>query len=531
MRVALINPPYLVIYKKLNIEQDASVPLGLLYIASMLEKHGHQVKVYDFNLKETLLSEMIDQISEFKPDMVGVTAVTPTFNSAQQIITTLKKAFPKVVMVMGGPHLTSLPKQSLEHTPAADFVIAGEGEYPMVELLKALEEGRTDFARIAGLTYRQDGKVMCNPRAPMIEDLDAIPWPAYHLLPIKEYSPSVVYRVSEKSTFVMSSRGCAAYCTFCANNVTGRRLRTHSIDNFIGKIKYLMKTYGLKHFHIVDDNFMNDQQRVIDICQRIIDENLKITWFIFARPDHCQHLETLKMMKKAGCVYLQFGIESGSEVILRQMGKKIEKDELYKACMNCKKAGLDYFNSFMIGNPKETRETVRETIDFAIKLDAIMSGFNILIPYPGTAIFKKFYEKDFVENTNWEKWNHITHEVPIDYRHTELTKAELDELRKECIRRYYLRPRQILRLLVFFRSTHLLMKFVHSSWKHLFFLFSESTFSPTKKKLRDLVHFGRKPQTHPLSAGEEETSYSHGGSRKGSGVSSFVDVFQRDSVA
>jgi len=294
-------------------------------------------------------------------------------------------------------------------------------------------------------------------------------------------------------------------------------------------IKHLMQTYGFRHFHIVDDNFMNDQQRVIDICKRIIEEKLKITWFIFARPDHCQNLETLKMMKKAGCVYLQFGIESGSELILRQMGKKIEKAELYSACMNCKKAGLDYFNSFMIGNPKETRETVEETAEFAIKLDAIMSGFNILIPYPGTAIFKKYYEKDFLNNTNWEKWNHITHEVPIDYRHTELSKAALDELRKECIRRYYLRPRQMLRLLVFFRSFHLLAKFVYSSWKHLFFLFSESTFSPTKKKLRDLIHFGKKPIPHPLVG--ENLSISRGGSRKGSGVSEFVDAFQRDSVA
>ncbi len=529
MKIALINPPYLIIYKKLNIEQDASVPLGLLYVAAMLERHGHEVKVFDFNLHETLLPEMAEQIGEFQPQMIGITAVTPTFNSAQEIVANFKQRFPQTIFVMGGPHLTSLPKQSLEQTPAADFVIAGEGEYALTELVKAIEAGQTDFSSINGLTYRKEGQVISNPRASMIEDLDQLPFPAYHLLPITEYAPSVVFRVAEKSTFIMSSRGCAAYCTFCANNVTGRRLRDHSIDYFVGKIKYLQETYGLRHFHIVDDNFMHDQQRVIDICQRIIDEKLKITWFIFARPDHCQNLETLKMMKKAGCVYLQFGIESGSELILRQMGKKIEKSELYQACMNCKKAGLDYFNSFMIGNPKETVETVRETIDFAIKLDAIMSGFNILIPYPGTAIFKKYYEKDFMNNTTWEKWNHITHEVPIDYRHTKLTKKELDELRKECIRRYYLRPRHILRLIMFFGVSRLLWKFTRSSWKHIFFLFSGFTFSSTKKRVRDLVRLEPGPLVRPGLS--QEPAFVKTQARKVSRISDFIDSFQRDSVA
>ena len=190
----------------------------------------------------------------------------------------------------------------------------------------------------------------------------------------------------------------------------------------------------------------------------------------------------MRMMKKAGCLYLQFGIESGSKQILAQFGKRISTDVMYKACMNCKEVGLDYFNSFMIGGPKETRESVKETIEYAIKLDSIMVGFNILIPYPGTAIFKKYYrEMEF--NNDWSKWNHLTHDVPIDYRHTELTKDDLDEIRKDCIRKYYLRPKHILRMLFFFRSFTLLRDFLKASWNISSFFLKKSFVVKTMKKL------------------------------------------------
>ncbi len=471
MKIALINPPYLLIYKKLNIRQDASIPLGLLYVAAALEREGCEVKVFDPNLHNAPLPELISEIKAFGPDLFGLTAVTPTFNSAQKIARELKSNFAGIPILVGGAHVTVLPRESLELTPEIDFVISGEGEFTTVELVKFLSQKRTDFSSIKGICYRQAGETILNPPREMIEDLDAIPYPAYHLLPIKEYAPSVVYRIREDSTFVMSSRGCPATCTFCANAVTGRKLRAHSVDYFLGLIRHITSTYGIRHLHILDDNFMADQERARLICQRIIDEKIKITWFIFARTDHCQDVELLKMMKKAGCVFIQFGIESGNTEVLKQLGKNVSKEDIYRACMNCKKVGIDYLNSFMIGNPKDTRQTILETIDFAIKLDSTMAGFNILMPYPGTPIFRKYYQKDFEMNNEWDKWNHITHDVPIDYRHTSLAKDEINDLRKLAIRRYYLRPRQIFRILVFFRSLSLFFTFMGSSWRHLFFLF------------------------------------------------------------
>jgi anaerobic magnesium-protoporphyrin IX monomethyl ester cyclase len=479
MKIALINPPYLVIYQKLKIQQSASIPLGLLYVAGALERAGHEIKVFDPNLHNTPLPELISELKEFSPQLIGLTSVTPTFGAACTIIREVKKEFPQTPVMIGGPHVSVLPEQSLRLTPEIDFIIVGEGEETAVELTRALMEDKSEFAPIKGLCYRQNGEIHQTPARPFIEDLDSLPYPAYHLLPVKEYAPSVVYRVREDSIFIMSSRGCPASCTFCANQVTGRRWRVHSVDYFLGLLNHIVNTYGIRHFHFVDDNFMADQARVAEICKRIIAEKLKISWFIFARTDHCQDIELLKLMKEAGCVYIQFGIESGNEAVLRQLGKKVSKEVMARACQNCKIVGIDYFNSFMIGGPGETRETVRDSVDFAIQLDSIMAGFNILIPYPGTPIFKRYYQKDFENNTDWERWNHITHDIPIDYRHTSLKKGELDSLRKAAIRKYYLRPRQIFRILTFFRSWKLIATFLKSSWEHLFFLFSRS---PTNQK-------------------------------------------------
>ena len=155
---------------------------------------------------------------------------------------------PDIYYVLGGPHLTSLPSQSLKNTPAADYVIAGEGEYTMSELATRLEKGEKEFPDLLNLVWRKGDRIIENPRGPMIDDLDALPFPAYHLVDVDRYSPSVVYRVSAKSTFIETSRGCAAFCTFCANNVTGRRLRVHSIDYVINLIKHLIETYNLTHF-------------------------------------------------------------------------------------------------------------------------------------------------------------------------------------------------------------------------------------------------------------------------------------------
>lgn len=472
MRIALINPPYLVIYKQLDIRQDASIPLGLLYIAAMLENADHEVKILDPNLHNTPLSELIDEAKSFEPELIGLTTVTPTFNAAQRIAFELKKVLPKVPIIMGGPHVSALPEQTLKLTPCVDFVVVGEGELTIIDLVRALEKKKTDFFGINGICYRNNGEVMLTPNRPGIEDLDTIPYPAYHLLPVTKYAPSVVYRVREISTSIMSSRGCPASCTFCANQVMGRKLRTHSIDYLLGLIRHLIDVYKIRHFHIMDDNFIADQERAMEICRRIIKEKLNITWFIFARTDHCQNIELLKMMKKAGCIYVQLGIESGNTAVLQQLGKKISKETMLRTCMNLKRIGLHYFNSFMIGNPMDTKETVMETIDFALQLDSIMAGFNILIPYPGTAIFKKYYQKDFENNNDWGKWNYITPDIPIDYRHTALGKKELDQLRKFAIRKYYLRPRQIIRLSLFFKSFSLFLKFVLGAWRHLFFLFS-----------------------------------------------------------
>src|SRR3989338_1741271 len=346
MKIALINPPYLVIYKKLNIHQEASIPLGLLYIAAVLEKAGYQVKVFDPNLHNLSLSELIGQIRLYEPELIGLTSVTPTFNAAQKISFELKRAFPGTPIVMGGPHVTSLPEDSLNFTPEVDFVIAGEGELTIIELVKALEEKKADFSAINGVGYRNNGKIILNPSRPVIEELDSLPYPAYHLLPIREYAPSVVYRIRGKSTFIMSSRGCPAFCTFCANTVTGRKLRVHSLDYFLGLLHHIIDVYGIRHFTIVDDNFIADPDRAREICKRIIKERLNITWFIFARTDHCQDLELLKIMRRAGCVYVQLGIESGNEEVLRQLGKNVSKEACVKAGMNCRQAGIDCMNSF-----------------------------------------------------------------------------------------------------------------------------------------------------------------------------------------
>lgn len=448
MKLCLINTPYLEVYGKINVGHNSSFPLGLGYIASVANQRGHSVLMLDPEAEGITSETAMARLKAFKPDLVGLSCVTPNFGNACEWAKMIKRTTNCLVMV-GGVHVTVLPVKSLEDCPEIDFVIMGEGEYIVSMICDAMEKGQLNLSNIPSICYRKGDGAAINSRAPLIKDLDDIPYPARDLVDMSWYRLQPQFERGKLHATVSSSRGCPASCTFCGNVVTGRKFRPRAPRHFVDELKMLSQKFGIRHFHIVDDNFAADPERVIRICREILRRKLKISWFIFGRVEHLNNESLLRLMKEAGCVYVLFGIESGNQQMLDNIKKKQTLSQIEETCRLCRRVGLNYCNSFIIGCPGETEDTVKDTVDFAIKLKSVLAAFNIMIPFPGTALFNQYYRNKVQNIINWKNWCSVGDDLPLEYIHTELSRKELLRLVAKAHIRYYTQPGQLLRLLRF----------------------------------------------------------------------------------
>lgn len=440
MKIALINPPPLSTH--LLGPRLFSFPLGLGYIAAYVRQAGHAVKIFDPQPSRTPLELMWKEIAEFGPDLVGITSVTPNFTSARQLAIEAKKRLGCLV-VMGGPHVTALPRSTLLSIPA-DAVILGEGEIPMLALAAEFDaRGKVDFNKIPGAAFLENGSYKETLRPEPISDLDRLPYPARDLLNMG------LYHWYKDSAAILSSRGCPSQCTFCANICMGRKFRAHSPAYFVGEMEFLIKEYGIRHFRIVDDCFTADTGRVSGICDLMLSKRLNVTWDALGRVSTLRDEKVIAKMKRAGCVYMSLGIETGSQPINDLMKKGTTLAMAEECCSLLRKYGIPYVNTFIIGNEGDTEETVNATIAFAKKLRSAISLFGIMIPLPGTALFDKFYKDYDSPDTDWTDWCAQGEGQPYEPRQTALTKKDVIRLRSSANRRFYSNPFQILRTLVY----------------------------------------------------------------------------------
>lgn len=447
MKVLLINPPFFDVYRgfKEAAKLGASYPpIGLLYLASSALRAGHRVELCDVDVEGLNIEELIEKVKDFGPDVVALTATTPTYVGARDIIKEIKRRL-NIITALGGYHLTILLDEILKELPELDFGIYGEGETTLVKLLNCLEN-KGNPADVKGVIWRdRQGSIKINPRRPLIPNLDTLPFPARHLLKKGCYLWSVPKRGVQEIALLVTKRGCPFRCKFCsAHSMFLRQIRYRSVKNVVDEIEHIIKDRGISHILFEDDTLILKRERMKAICQEIKKRNLVFTWEGMARANLID-FEILKMMHDVGLRRVSFGIESGDQNILNLEQKGITLEQIRQAYKWAKQAGIETRGSAIIGHPGETITTALRTIRFLRSLKHLDQVYiNIMVPYPGTEIYDIAKEgrhgmrllcDDFSE---FVRYNNSVIEV------NNLTRRRLIFLQKFGLLYFYLTPRRII---------------------------------------------------------------------------------------
>lgn len=423
-------------------------PIGLGYLASYLEKNKHEVSIYDGTLHNASQEDYISIIKRFKPDLVGISVLTRGHNRAKDIIKVIKKKYKRLPVVIGGTQVTAAPREVFEDL-GADFAVIGEGELTLSELVEALVNKKKSFSKIKGLVYKTSGgrtKLPLKERE-LIENLDSIPFPAWHLMVPDEYRIVPILEPAHNFPIapVLTTRGCPFNCSFCASNITWRRrLRFRSVENVIAEIKLLKETYGVKEIHFCDDNFTMNINRAEEMCDALIKENINVSWQC-PNGVRIDRLTTplLKKMKSSGCYAVGLGIETGNKEMLKRVNKQLDLSIVPGVLKKLKNAGIESYGFFILGLPGETAKTAKDTIDFALNHSFDKAWFNIFTPYPGSSAFSEWMGKKKFSDIDWDKHDCSTAVMASP----DFSVKEIEKLQKSAVRRFYLRPKTFFKVI------------------------------------------------------------------------------------
>ena len=450
--VLLINPPYGDMQKS----AEAIVPpLGIAYIASYLREHDIDIDIVDCTPENIDQNNIGDIISKKNPSIIGLTATTPMINRSIKFADLIKIINPEVKIMIGGPHVTAMAEDTLAHANSIDLAIRGEGELTMLEVVKEFDNTNPDLSKILGITYRSSQGIRSNNPRPLIENLDILPFPARDLLPIKKYRPSIKWYNRMPFTTMFTSRGCPFNCIFCDSHLTfGHITRYRSAQNVLDEIQELIEKYKIKDLIFYDDTFTLNKKRTIEICDGIVERGLNITWGCLSRVNTANE-EMLLKMKKAGCHMISFGVESGSERMLRIIRKGITLQQSESALRNTRQVGIDSTATFVIGIPGETRESICETIDFAKKINPTYAQFFRAVPYPGTELSTMLSREGKVLNNSWEQYMETSNVPMIEI--DGINSHELEQMSKDAYKKFYYRPSKIFEYMLKASSPHKLL--------------------------------------------------------------------------
>ncbi len=393
-RVLLLNPP--------TAPESSEPLLGLGYLAAMLRKYGHSVKIVDATapFKPVSSAEIEDIVKEYSPHFIGVTLTINYIPQTYAYLATLKKL--GVPIVAGGPHVNPLPEEALDH--AVDIVVLGEGEITIVELADYLVGNRTALDDIKGLCYKKtDGKIHRTAPRELIENLDDIPFPSFEDFPIQNYTGSKAPDSNRIFWSIFSSRGCPFNCIFCcSHNVFENSYRIRSAENIFEEIKHLVDSFGATYFAFQDDEVMLHKKRVRKLCELIISNNLKVKISVRSRIDSLD-TELLKLCKQAGLYRISFGVESWNDETLQKINKKYNVSGIEKGLSVLDEAEFPHvsFNN-IIGWPWETRENYKKNLQVLKRMPKSLQYFSNVVtpnPYPNTVLYNTYHEE--YGFTNW----------------------------------------------------------------------------------------------------------------------------------
>jgi len=446
MKIILINPPVFNIIDPslpavLLEEEDPMPPLGLMYLASFIEKHSkHEVKILDCQIEKLSLEDLKQKIREEKPDAVGITTMTFTLLDVIKAIEAIKEADSRVKIILGGPHVHIYPEETVR-LKNVDVVVVGEGENPLLGLLNNILNIE-ELKKVKGLVFIDQGKLIHTGFPELIWDLDTLPFPARHLLPYKKYGSAIGQRFPVTTMF--TSRGCPYRCLFCDRPHLGKMFRARSAKNVVDEMENCEKM-GIKEIFIYDDTFGADRQRVLDICRDLTGRKLDITWDIRTRVNTVD-AEIMSVLKKAGCRRIHFGVEAGTQKILNVLRKGITVDMAKKAFILARKEKIQTLGYFMIGSPTETRQDILTTIKVAKMLKPDFAHFTITTPYPATDLYRMGLDSKVLPYDYWLEFskNPTSDFKPLIWEEN-LSRQELIELLKKAYRSFYFRPLYIIK--------------------------------------------------------------------------------------
>lgn len=421
--MALVNPPLLPgIFR-----HQLVVPLGLAYLAAVLEKAGHEVRIFDCPPLGVDHRELGKMLADFCPDLVGVTCMTVTAPSALRVASVSKKCCPHALVVTGGPHVTFADHEVLKNHPDVDVVVRGEGEQTLIDLVRCIAEGER-FCGVDGISFRKEGKVIRTSDRVLIQDLDRLPYPAYHLFPMDKY------RIFGKKVMpIMTSRGCPFQCSFCVTSrMVGKRFRARSPESVVDELEWLKDVYEADAFCFYDDTLTFDKKRIVEICDMIKRRKIGVPWDCQTRTDRVTK-EMLRGMADAGCQLVSFGAESGSQSILSKMGKGTTVEQNEKVIKWAKEAGLLVAISLIVGYPGETIETLKETLDFIWRTRPDDAYLCFAAPYLGTEL------RRMVSDLGWGMsgdWTHYDTMTPA-FENPSLSNEYMVRLRRSFYDKFY----------------------------------------------------------------------------------------------
>ncbi len=452
MNVLLINPPF----QRLKGMESLHFPLGLGYVAAAAARDGHDVRIYDAELSpkgedrkpiedvslldshhkfvrsledhgHPIWREVSRFLNMFRPDVVGITLLTPLYGSARRVTSLCKEFSSQCTVVWGGVHPTIMADEVLRAEKNVDYVVRGEGDITFRELLGSLERGGSDLHRVDGLSFRDKGTVKHNKNRTIIKELDSLPFPARDLL-LNEAPDNRIFRN------IMSSRGCPYNCAYCSSTqFWTRKVRYRSIPDVIREIRHLIDRYQVTELEFWDDTFTLNRKRTRDFCENIISEKLNLSWWCNTRPDRVDE-DILRTMKKAGCDMIHIGVESGSERTLSYLDRELSIADVKKASRLLLRCGINWTGYFMIGFPYESVEDIEKTRELMRGLSVSGAQLSVFTPYPGTRLFEICKKEGLIPDN--PEWSHFSHQSPENHFVKNIGKEEFARIVTETAQEF-----------------------------------------------------------------------------------------------
>jgi len=422
-------------------------PILLCYTATLLKNNGFDVSYIDSVIQDYDIGLTFEEIGKLNPELVFIETATPTYDFDIEFVNLLKEKFSQIKVVMAGSHVTKFPEKCIEESKI-DVVIKGEHDMVTLNVANALRDGKS-LNEIKGICFR-DKKIVNNENAPLIDDLDSLPFPDRNLIPYQWYAEGHVKNFP--FTFVMAARGCPNQCAFCLwpNIFYNHRVRVRSPKNIVDELEWLVKEYGMKEVFFDDDTFNISKKRVMDICNEILNRNVKIVWGCSGRVD-CVDEEMLVIMKKSGCKLICYGVESANEKTLEKTHKGINLDMARGAVKLTQKAKITAHVNLMIGFPWETKEEMENTINFGLELNADTVQYSLVFPHPGSEMY------EWALKENWFYDEALNNFAMFDMTSgpvlkTQVSREELMNIVSKAHARFFLRPGYVFRQLKNIRS-------------------------------------------------------------------------------